>query len=265
MEQKNLLKRGYYYIFTRIIYLRGVWSEKSWESTNYKDIPIIINNFNRLSSLSKLIFSLEKRGYKNINIIDNASTYPPLLEYYKILPYKIFRLEKNTGSKAFWKAGINKLFRDNYFVYTDADILPAEDCPDDFLDYLRKILTRYKYSSKVGLGLKIDDLPDCYKSKSSVIEWERRYWIAEIEKYLYLAPVDTTFALYRPYASSTANWYIRNIRTGGVYIARHIPWYNDSENLSEEELFYIKNCRTATHWTKNQAFPSVGGHNPLLA
>ena len=48
-----------------------------------KQIPIVINNFNRLGYLKRLIASLESRGYKNIHIIDNNSTYPPLLEYYE--------------------------------------------------------------------------------------------------------------------------------------------------------------------------------------
>ena len=46
---------------------------------NYKDIPIIINNYNRLEMLTKLIHGLENKGYHNLYIIDNQSTYPPLL------------------------------------------------------------------------------------------------------------------------------------------------------------------------------------------
>ena len=43
---------------------------------NYKDIPIIINNYNRLEMLTKLIHGLENKGYHNLYIIDNQSTYP---------------------------------------------------------------------------------------------------------------------------------------------------------------------------------------------
>ena len=70
---------------------------------DYKSIPIIINNYNRLTSLKILISSLEKMGYKNLFIIDNASTYPPLLEYYNTCPYKVFRLNNNVGYLALWK------------------------------------------------------------------------------------------------------------------------------------------------------------------
>ena len=39
---------------------------------NIKDIPIIINNRNRMQNLLRLIEWLEKNGYNNIYIIDNS-------------------------------------------------------------------------------------------------------------------------------------------------------------------------------------------------
>ena len=65
---------------------------------NATEIPIIINNFNRLSTLKELLTSLEQRGYNNIHILDNASTYPPLLAYYKTCPYEVIFL-RNVSSK----------------------------------------------------------------------------------------------------------------------------------------------------------------------
>ena len=65
--------------------------------TNAKQIPIIINNRNRYEYLIQLIASLEKRGYTNIYIIDNDSSYPPLLDYYNNCKYEIFRLGENVG------------------------------------------------------------------------------------------------------------------------------------------------------------------------
>lgn len=41
------------------------------------EIPVIINNFNRLTTLKQLTKALVDRGYTNIYILDNASTYPP--------------------------------------------------------------------------------------------------------------------------------------------------------------------------------------------
>lgn len=89
---------------------------------NYKDIPIIINNYNRLEMLTKLIHSLENRGYHNLYIIDNQSTYPPLLEYYTRLPYPVYMLNKNVGHLSLWETGIFKQFKDSYYAYTDSDL-----------------------------------------------------------------------------------------------------------------------------------------------
>lgn len=54
-----------------------IFTSSKYKPTSYKNIPIIINNFNRLTCLQRLIASLEVRGYHNIYIIDNNSTYPP--------------------------------------------------------------------------------------------------------------------------------------------------------------------------------------------
>ena len=130
-KPKNLTKYLYYRIVSALYYLiELIFSPKV---VGYKKIPIIINNFNRLDLLKKLIHSLEIRGYSNIYIIDNLSTYPPLLDYYKSCSYKVFLLNENIGMTALWKSGIYKQFRNNFFVYTDSDVVPVDECPDDFL------------------------------------------------------------------------------------------------------------------------------------
>lgn len=216
---------------------------------DYKRIPIIINNFNRLTFLQMLVEALEKRGYRNIYIIDNNSTYPPLLEYYDKSPHTVFRLKENVGYLSLWKTDIYKRFRNRWFVYTDPDILPGDTCPEDFLDYFLSVMKRYPRASKVGFALRIDDLPDTFSKKNEVQEWESQYWTRPLEKDLYRAPIDTTFALYRP----NIKWgsYIKDfmIRVGGDYTARHLPWYNDDGNLSEEEKYYLNHIKTSTHWS----------------
>ena len=44
--------------------------------------PIFIQNFNQVSYLRRLIGWLDARGYQNICVIDNNSSYPPLLRFY---------------------------------------------------------------------------------------------------------------------------------------------------------------------------------------
>jgi len=216
---------------------------------NPKKIPIIINNFNRLTYLNRLITSLEKRGYKNIYIIDNASTYAPLLEYYRTTPYKVFFLNENKGHKAFWESDVKDTFKSRFYVYTDPDLEIVDECPNDFMKIFLKILWKSKYSQVVGFSLKIDDLPDCYKYKQDVIKWEMQFYEKK-EGNLFRAPIDTTFALHRPNVIGSRHSDMMTFRTSFPYQMRHLPWYEDSSNLSEEDVFYTVNKKkTIGHWS----------------
>ena len=231
-----------------IINRRLFSNNKSNRKINFKNIPIIINNRNRLTYLKQLINWLEKNGYSNIYIIDNNSNYQPLLNYYKTINYKIFHLSENVGHLSLWKTDIIKQFEKDYYVYTDPDVLPIEECPDNILEHFYNLLIKYSSIEKVGFALKIDDLPNCYIDKSKVAEWEQKFWNKEIEKDVYDAAIDTTFALYKPFTNG--NNYVQNaLRTAGKYQLHHLPWYEDSNNENEENIFYKKNIKKgASHW-----------------
>lgn len=215
------------------------------------EIPIIINNFNRLTTLKQLIASLEKRGYTNIHILDNNSSYPPLLEYYRSCRYEVIYLHQNIGFKALWKnRKTKKRFCSDYYIYTDSDVMLDENCPEDVINHLYQFLKgNYKYAAKIGLSLRIDDLPDYYNQKQKVIQWESRYYKKLNSDGLYPAPVDTTFALYRPRVGLSRSRAVEAYRTSIPYQLKHLPWYMDSANLSEEEKYYIQHCKRATSWS----------------
>ncbi len=228
---------------------------KAYKKNNYvfsKSIPIIINNRNRFTFLKQLIDSLNARGYYNIYIIDNASTYQPLLDYYKKLDCKIYYLTSNTGFCALWDTVIFEDFKDQYYVYTDSDLELPESCPDDILCWLMFLLSRYNDVDKAGLGLKIDNLPDYYQLKEKVVQWESSLikQSEQIEKNVFKASVDTTFALYRPNKFGPAQ-FLQCIRTYGKYQISHLPWYVNFDNLNDEESFYINNAHTTNYayWT----------------
>jgi hypothetical protein len=217
---------------------------------NLKHIPIIINNRNRYTYLLQLISWLEKAGYTNIHIIDNQSSYPLLLEFYNKTKYKVHRLNENIGYLALWKTPLYKLFYEDYYVYTDPDVLPVEDCPADVLEFWMKKLKQYPSIEKIGFALKVDDLPEYYDSKQKVIEWEKKFWTAQVEPEVYDAGIDTTFALYRPYTNGNL-WVQKAYRTAGKYMARHLPWYENSAQQNEEDIYYKDHVsKGASHWIK---------------
>ena len=225
-----------------------LYSKFFYKERTVRNVPVIINNFNRYTCLLNLVNALEKSGINNIYIIDNCSTYPRLMEYYRKTKHIVFRLNKNIGHLSLWETHIFKLFKKDYYVYTDPDIIPIDECPSIFIDYFKSILDNYPEYDKVGFGLKIDDLPDYYNLKKEVVNWEKQYWEREIAPQLYDAKIDTTFALYRPGKAGGAE--LRALRTGFPYIARHVPWYLDADNLPEEEIYYLEHANISSSWYK---------------
>ncbi|MGV8135501.1 MAG: hypothetical protein AB2L20_09825 [Mangrovibacterium sp.] len=244
---KDRFKPVYYWFFFRYFHLLEILFPSKIKDP--KKIPIIINSYNRLTCLQRLISALEQRGYSNIWIIDNASTYPPLLKFYDHCPYHVFRLKKNTGHLALWKTPVYKKFINDFYAYTDSDVVPSDQCPDDFMSVFLDTLKQYKFAKKAGFSLRIDNLPDHFEKKKEVMEWEKQYFEKRVSSLLYRAPIDTTFALYRPRAKGGSNAYIPMYRTASPYEAEHIPWYADSKNLTPEDLYYIKSSSTSTMWT----------------
>ncbi|HET9111698.1 MAG TPA: hypothetical protein VFN78_12795 [Ktedonobacterales bacterium] len=209
-------------------------------------VPIIINNRDRLEPLLKLLDWLQRAGQHNIYIVDNDSTYPPLLAYYRRCPYKVIMLRENVGHLAAWTQGIvEQVAKDQYYVVSDPDIVPVEYCPTDALDRFRDILDRHPDRFKAGFGLKIDDLPSHYKFASEVKAWEGQFWTMEREPGVFDAPIDTTFALYRPGSPQL----VSALRTGEPYVARHTPWYANTRRPDREERYYRAHTRAdVNHW-----------------
>jgi hypothetical protein len=215
------------------------------------DIPVFLISFNRVTYLSMLVTWLEAHGYSNIQIVDNASTYPPLLDYLRSSPHKVHYLNNNMGHLAVWTCGrFTSELSTSYYIVSDCDILPVEQCPGDAVWHFQQVLEMYPEVTKVGFSLRIDDLPDSYVFKDEVINWEAQYWQKEIAPELFAAPIDTTFALYRPgiYPSQKKWW--TALRTGAPYTARHLPWYQNSQELSDEEQYYQRSAEAlSTHWS----------------
>ncbi len=210
----------------------------------YNNIPIIINNFNRLSTTRKLYKDLVRLGYNNIIILENMSTYQPLLDWYRSMldkpNLKIVLFSENFGHKSLWKSGfINEVKHYPYVVYTDSDLELNPNTPRNFIDILAGLSKDFKFD-KVGLAIKISDLPNNFMGKT-IRQTESIYWIKTLQhrKYeLYQGMIDTTFALFDPNVAFN----YKALRIAGDFTCKHMPWYLDWENLSKEEQYMLDTC-----------------------
>ena len=169
--------------------------------TDPKSIPIIINNYNRLSTLKSLIASLEKEGTETFLFSTTSALIPLFWNGTKTCGYEVIYLPENIGFKALWKyKPAKRRFCSDYYIYTDSDVCLSDDCPDDAIVHLLSLIKKYKYARKIGLHLRIDNLPDHYANKTKVIEWEKEQQKAPNADGLEHRPTDTTFAIYRPHA-----------------------------------------------------------------
>ena len=218
-------------------------------------IPIIINCRDRVTPLRLLLDWLVRAGQEQVYLVDNASTYPPLLALYETTHHPVIRLGENVGHLAPWRAGIvNRVAGDGPYVVSDPDVVPVEECPLDAVGRFLDVLQRYPERVKVGFGLKLDDVPDCFRLKKSVLAWEKRFWMRPLgETGLYEAAIDTTFAVYR---GGTAFALEPAIRTGPPYVARHLAWYVDSDNLDEEERYYRRYASPEITWWSHEVLPT---------
>lgn len=214
------------------------------------DTPIIINNFNRLSTTKKLVEDLKHLGYTNLHILDNASTYSPLLGYYSTNPCVIKKLDQNLLWLAVYNSGyINEFLDYPWIAYTDSDIQLNPDTPHNFIDILIEKAEKYG-RPKAGLALRIDDLPD-NEYANHFRTWEKKYWEKELEPGVYDAHIDTTFCVIKP---GTPFDYSA-VRVAGNFTAVHVPWYTDFNNLPEEEQYYLESSHewsTYKRFYKNQ-------------
>ena len=221
----------------------------------YNQIPIYIISYNRLDYLTQTIDWLEKRGYTNINIVDNNSTYEPLLKYLEGIKYKKYMMKKNWGHTVFFKAP-SFFFKRNFhfFILTDPDLSPLTECPNDFVEQFCKIMKCHPEYTKVGFSLKLDDIPDDYYLKEEVLTWESKFYEKKISSDCqydcYDANIDTTFALNEPRIFTAYMNIYKGIRTGVPYQVRHLPWYVNHN--SEQELYYLKSLRRdVSNWNGN--------------
>jgi len=221
-----------------------------------KTVPIVILNRDRLCPLVEQVEALQKRGYNNITIIDNQSTYKPLLSWYSNCGLDIFYNDVTENSNAAFRDLISighpkftQIISD-WYVFNDSDIIPIDTVPDNFIDDLIGFAIRH-HKTKVGMSIKIDDINLDYPLNAWVHEYESTYWTNGIEDngiQLYPHPIDTTFAVHAP--GTLPTWSSDTLRAGDPYTVKHAPFYYDPQNLPEDEKYYLEHMnKSSSNWS----------------
>lgn len=203
-------------------------------------IPCFLISYNRLTTLKSMIDFLAKEPRVEIIIVDNRSTYPPLLEYLNETPHQVVRMSENFGYKVIWEQNLLQDVNSRYII-SDSDLI-LNQIPDDWFDLLNKGLDLYPDVAKAGFSLDISNLP----CDSPVVHHESQFWRYRLDSRFFSASIDTTFALYRE--NIKVHTYSA-IRSDSPYTAIHQPWHITKENITQEEIFYFSSVKTSTHWS----------------
>jgi FkbM family methyltransferase len=217
------------------------------------NIPVVIIGYNQLSYIKNMVSQLEKYT-SDIIIVDNNSSYEPLLNYYaNDFKYTLLRQKQNHGYTVVYSEFVQNLLG-NIYIMTDPDLQFNSKLPDNFIESLLHVSNYFK-AYKVGFALFIesDDLrTDIFYQGKSIKEWEAPSWQKDLyypmnpNLLLYDVGIDTTFCLVnKTYPNNL------NIRVAGDFTCLHLPWFkNFKDFLTEGEYeFYLQN-NISTSWFK---------------
>ena len=197
--------------------------------------PIYLTNMNRLTTTKNMVEKLfELNSKANITIIDNSSTYSPLLDWYEKVQndINIIKHKTNLGPWTFFRSGYWKKCKENFYCYSDADLELNPNMPYNW----QEIMFEYhkKYEAKASLVLRLDDIPRNHLY-DKINKHQSNSWNKTDEKNIYTGITDMTFS----FDAKNCGYRYKSVRLGGNFACRHIPWYLDPNNISEEEKYYL--------------------------
>jgi hypothetical protein len=214
-------------------------------------IPVIINNRNLLTYPKKMlehILTFEDVG--DVIIVDNQSTYEPLLNWYETKPCEVIKTTNN-GHLSPWIINLHKKINSKFYVVTDSD-LDLSITPKDCLLHLKEKLEKYNKFSKIGLSLNNWGVSENSPYHNFLKNWAKSTWDSNSihDGLLLNQEIDTTFALY------DLDRYYRGVScaTYSPYSVNHIPWdftndfIEDMENKNYEYFFYLKESNSSSSY-----------------
>lgn len=243
--------------------------------------PVFINCRDRVAHVQQLVAWLEQaEGVGDIVLVDNASTYQALLDWYASQSHRVVRLRDNVGPNGVWQSGILLAYNAPQFIVTDDDVVPREDCPMDAVLRMRERLAAHPTWRGVGLAIEYEDLPAHYHVREAVIEHESRFWRDRAEPGLWKAAIDSAnMPMYRkgrdwmctfdqvpylPLLPGVQELLFDSVggetrRFDRPYVVRHLPWYLDWAALPDDERYYLRHMKPGCGacWSENHRGPAV--------
>jgi len=220
-----------------------------------KNPTVLIIAYNLITFIKKMVEQVQKYT-KDIVILDNASFFLPLLNYYATdYPYSLFRMDRNYGHAVYKKNFLENIVAPRYFL-TDPDLCFNPCLPDTFMKDFQAIQDNFQVR-RVGFALDIfsDDINEnlIFRFLNDIVslkEWESGFWSKKLamesrpDLELYHAAIDTTFCLIDRRCKVESG-----IRVGGNYTCKHIPWHKDFElQLQPGELPAYLEKNRSTNW-----------------
>ena len=225
-------------------------------------IPVLIPVFNNPTYTRNFVNQLKVLNVENIIILDNNSTYKPMLELLNDFEneHQVIRLGYNKGPHYALRDSEFYSNLPNYFCLSDPDLELSPNLPENFIDAFVDISNQYKIG-KVGFALEVpkeEEFAQLYMNLDGKLwnmrEWEMQFWENSIGKTtdgddLYLTTLDTQFALYNKNYFDPNSRY-ECLRVGGKFTAKHLGLYKQ-DNIPTEELKYYRNSTRYSYFSGN--------------
>lgn len=171
-------------------------------------------------------------------IVDNGSTYEPLLSFLEETPYPTHRLSTNEGKFVVWKKDLIPPTT-RWYAVSDPD-LDLKETPNDLFEVLARGMEKYHWALKCGPSLALNAIPK-HSYREEIVFWEKRHWQGPLDDSYSWSAVDTTLALYHsaiPF--DPQRWINPSLRTNQPYTVQHLPWIQLPEKVSEEDYNYAQ-------------------------
>lgn len=218
--------------------------------------PCLVITYDRVTYTRACVASLERFSDQlDIHLVDHGSTWTPMLEYLAASPHPVHWFVRRSPH-ALWDddGGLREIVGTaNRYLVTDPDVVLDDACPPDWLDRMLEAFEG-QWVVKVGLGLRIDDLPDSFMT-SKVRAWENAFWQDRVSPMAFRAPVDTTLAIYPPWGIAPRFNLGPAIRLDEPYLLRHLPWYEQGKPrmMPADEMKHYRRwaVRGSSHWLEH--------------